>query len=639
MIKKILFAFLLLIGFQSEAQFSENFESGIFPPAGWTVSDNGVGVVNSWISVTSNGNTSAYINRENIGYNNTSEDWLVTPPISIAANGILSFFGRQTFVGDQGTFYEVKVSTTSPTDHSSFTTVDAWTESDLYDTSYIDLGQKIVPLTQYQGQNVYVAFVRSFTQTTTSLAGDRWLIDYVSVTGDAQPFNSVNGSVSYSETAGCANPLLLQNSLVNVVATGATSTYYHNGNYSLNCNNLNTDVVISSNSLNPYFEVTPPSYTFNFPDLGHLETANFCLAPVGVHPDLSVGINRLDRVRPGMNTVYRIVYHNSGNQVQSGTISLEFEDSVLDYVESGPDYSLLTPFIPTQSTNNLNWNFSDLHPFETKCIYVMLHTNSPTDTPPVNDGDILPFTVTVTPVALDETPANNSQAVNFVVNGPFDPNVKEVMEGSTISMSQASDYLHYIIRFQNIGTAPAINVKITDNILDNLDINTLQVLGGSHDFATTINGNRTEFIFNNINLPAASTDEQNSHGFVTFMIKPKNTVGLGSVITNSANIYFDYNFPITTNTTTTTVTELGTGDFEINAPIKLYPNPALNSISIELENRAVKSAAVYNMLGQIVQSIDSGNLQNVDISGLESGIYMIIVNSDKGKATKKFIKL
>src|SRR5690606_12152357 len=51
----------------------------------------------------------------------------------------------------------------------------------------------------------------------------------------------------------------------------------------------------------------------------------------------------------------------------------------------------------------------------------------------------------------------------------------------------------------------------------------------------------------------SSVNEEGSNGFVAFKIKPKATLNIGDEITGVANIYFDYNLPITTNTVTTKI--------------------------------------------------------------------------------------
>ena len=63
--------------------------------------------------------------------------------------------------------------------------------------------------------------------------------------------------------------------------------------------------------------------------------------------------------------------------------------------------------------------------------------------------------------------------------------------------------VHYLIRFENTGTANAENIVVKDMIdTTKFDINSLIPIDGSHPFVTKIsNTNKVEFIFENINLP------------------------------------------------------------------------------------------------------------------------------------------
>ena len=56
-------------------------------------------------------------------------------------------------------------------------------------------------------------------------------------------------------------------------------------------------------------------------------------------------------------------------------------------------------------------------------------------------------------------------------------------------------------------------------------------------------------------LPDSNVNEPASHGFIKYSIKKYNTVGIGSVIKNTAYIYFDFNAPVVTNTVVNTVTD------------------------------------------------------------------------------------
>jgi len=65
---------------------------------------------------------------------------------------------------------------------------------------------------------------------------------------------------------------------------------------------------------------------------------------------------------------------------------------------------------------------------------------------------------------------------------------------------------------------------------------------GSHSYSLEIEGNNTlKFIFDSILLPDSTTNELGSHGFVKFKISQKTDLLLGSVIENSAAIFFDFN--------------------------------------------------------------------------------------------------
>ena len=59
--------------------------------------------------------------------------------------------------------------------------------------------------------------------------------------------------------------------------------------------------------------------------------------------------------------------------------------------------------------------------------------------------------------------------------------------------------------------------------------------------------------FENINLPDSASDLLGSCGFITYKIKIKEYATVGTVITNTAFIYFDFNDAVITNTTKTTL--------------------------------------------------------------------------------------
>lgn len=135
------------------------------------------------------GSQCASVSREQINQGNVSEDFLATSVVSVPASGVteLHFWTRMFTSGiQQGTVYKLMVASTaqSQTDPNAYVLVQQWTDADLIlPTSNFNVWtEKTVTVPSFlQGQDVYFAFVREYTQPTSALDGDRWLIDNVGV--------------------------------------------------------------------------------------------------------------------------------------------------------------------------------------------------------------------------------------------------------------------------------------------------------------------------------------------------------------------------------------------------------------------------------------------------------------------------
>ncbi len=378
-----------------------------------------------------------------------------------------------------------------------------------------------------------------------------------------------------------------------------------------------------------YFNISPTTATVTFPTSASPYTQDFCITANGTHNDLEVILLPIDNARPGFDAYYEIIYKNKGTNTQSGTVNLTFNDSVLDYVSSA-----LT--VDVQTVNNLTWNFSNLAPFETRVIDVVLNLNSPTEVPPLNSGDILNYTATVTGLT-DETPADNTSILNQTVVNGYDPNYKTCTEGTTVAPSTVGQYVHYMIGFENTGTANAQNIVVKDMIdTTKYDITSLVPINGSADFTTRItNTNQVEFIFQNINLPFTTGSND---GYVAFKIKTKPTLVVGDTFSNTANIYFDYNAPIVTNTTTTTIAALANPTFAFSDYFTLSPIPTKGALNITTkQDITISSISIYNTLGQVML-VTSNPSKTIDVSNLTTGSYFIKVITDKGTSSGKFMK-
>lgn len=447
-------------------------------------------------------------------------------------------------------------------------------------------------------------------------------------------FNIIKGKVRFDETTNGCNALDSTMYNIKIKIDDGTQTGYtftnQLGDYKFFV--LQGSYIVSPVFENGYFSSTPPFHTIIFAGLGSTQVADLCISSNGRHPDLEITLLPLTTARPGFNAQYKLIYRNKGNRVSSGTATLNYDAVKLNFLSSIPNAS-------GQTSGNLTWNYSALSPYETRTINLVFRVNAP---PVVNIGNILAFTAVINPVSGDETPNDNTFTLNQVVIGAFDPNDKAVTEGSTIHISKIGDYLHYIVRFQNTGNAEAINVIVKDSLADNLDWNTLVPVAASHAYRAVISkSNKVEFIFEAINLPGKNTNEPASHGFVSFKIKPKPTVTIGEIIYNKADIYFDFNLPIITNTVSTTIINPKTFDNLID--LSVYSNPVKDEIRFTVKaGSKIKAINLYNTVGEKLYSetvSTSGTDRKINIANLPTGILFLQVITNGGTAVQKVIKL
>jgi uncharacterized repeat protein (TIGR01451 family) len=409
-----------------------------------------------------------------------------------------------------------------------------------------------------------------------------------------------------------------------------------NGSQSANfiCNdqgNYIIPVLAGTHTLTPTLEnlgyFTVANATVNFPSSTSPSNQDFCITANGIHHDVEVTILPLV-ARPGFDSYYTIVYKNKGTAIENGSIQFSYDDAVLDLVSAEPSFA-------NQITNTLTWDFFNLYPFETRTIELVLNVNGPTETPAVNIGYDLGFNANISIPDNDEMPSDNSFGLKQVVVGSYDPNDKTCLQGEIISPSYIDNYVHYMIRFENTGTYPAENVVIKDIIdTSKFNVSSLTPISGSHSFVTKItNTNKVEFIFENINLPF---DDANNDGYVAFKIKTKTNLVIGDTFSNYANIYFDYNFPITTNTYSTTIEALGINENSSNAKIVAYPNPVNDYINFNSYEEVIK-VDIYDIAGRILSS-NSVHDNKLNVSDLQSGNYILRIYTQNEITNTKIIK-
>ncbi|MGJ8683586.1 MAG: BspA family leucine-rich repeat surface protein [Nonlabens sp.] len=476
----------------------------------------------------------------------------------------------------------------------------------------------------------YLEYCDSFSRSI--LIQNGWSIFFDSQSTDC-PDNNLNGSVFYDlDVNGCsASDVPSQNVAINIAdGTIDITVFTFNGQYSVNLPD-GTYTVTPATSTN-LFSGTPASINVTVSNAATV-TQDFCLTATSPIDDLEVTILPLQEARPGFDTDYKLIYKNKGTTVLSGSVDFTYEDDYMDFLTA-------TPAVTTSSVGALNWSFSNLNPFETREIEFSMSLNTPTDPNfPLNSNDILNFNATVNPTASDDTPLDNVFDLQQTVVNSYDPNDKTCLQGETILPSDVGEYVHYRIRFENEGTASAITVKIIDYIdTTKYDISTLIPLSASHDYITTITeGNKVEFLFDNINLPFTAPASQ---GYVLFKIKTVDTLVLGDDFSNQAEIFFDFNASIITNLETTTVaTTAGLNDRNLFA-VQLYPNPAQDEVTLS-SNTAFNSFTIYNTTGNVIlrEQFEEGTIsQKISLENVASGLYFIEVSNGENRSVRKLLK-
>lgn len=211
-----------------------------------------------------------------------------------------------------------------------------------------------------------------------------------------------------------------------------------------------------------------------------------------------------------------------------------------------------------------------------------------------------------------------------VTNGSYDPNDKRGFPAGLTASNfvYPNQEMEYIIRFQNTGTDTAFTVVVRDTLDEDFDIRSISTGTCSHPYTFRMYGPRVlEWRFDDILLVDSTTNEPGSHGFIQFSVKQNRDLPNGTLLTNDADIYFDFNVPVITNNTTHVVNQC-----LIDQPIKQLRINACDSYTAPNGN-------VYNASGYYSYSVsnasgcDSLILLNLSI-GSSSNPNITVASSD-----------
>ncbi|MEM6265452.1 MAG: SdrD B-like domain-containing protein [Bacteroidota bacterium] len=446
-------------------------------------------------------------------------------------NGKLYFTGAQIVRGDyvRSKIPGYRMYSNLVFDGSKWSPLRPFVANSFFEGGYLDYGN-----------DIYVS--GDFLDTCTNLGGG------VLKLCDLESCKSISGHVFRDLNNNCAQDsgeTNIAQQWVSVQPGNYLAQTDINGNYFFTLDSGSYTV----NLLNvPFFQsniCNPNGYTVKLDTINSNATGiDFPLFQPSSYDDLSLVISP-PRFRPGFDARIHLQYENKGTDPQNARVEL-----ILDSLISYNNFSSLSP--DTAKGDTLVWDLGIFQPGTTGRLW--LEVNTPTT---ANFTDTVKLLGTIFPILGDTIPGNNIDTTFTPVTGSFDPNDKQVFptgDGPEGNVPPETKTLTYKIRFQNTGTDTAFFVIIRDEISSLLDLSTLKTIASSHPFSFQVDRNqRVGWRFDDILLPDSSTNEPASHGFVTFTINLRDSLPIGTQITNRAAIYFDFNMPIITNKTKTTL--------------------------------------------------------------------------------------
>jgi Secretion system C-terminal sorting domain/SprB repeat len=459
--------------------------------------------------------------------------------------------------------------------------------------------------------------------------------------GNSCGFGTVNGRVYKDDNTNCiqdGGEIGLENVIVQATPGPYYATTDSSGDYSLVAPYGNYTI---TQVAQPYYNEICPiagSYSVLLDSINNtLNNNDFADT---ITPVLDVSVSLISGPpRPGFSFNYSISYSSISTLPVNGSVYLVVDDTLI--------YQSAAPFPNQISGDTLFWNYANLQQFENR--YITATYSVPNDVTLL--GNVIQGCAQISPLVGDIDTSNNTSCYSRVIVGSYDPNDKQVVPagvGPTGDILLSDTELTYTIRFQNSGTFMATNVVVVDTLSANLDVTTLKNISASHPFTYDVSGQGVlTFNFNNIMLPDSNADEPGSHGLIQFTIDQHPSNGIGTVIENTAGIYFDFNPPIITNTVTNTIvtiTDVNENVSSLNT-VNVYPNPSkgLFAIAFELEKSDKVSIRVVDLLGKEIKAFTNKKMaaglhnKEWDMSTMNMGIYFMSVQIGSEIHLKKIV--
>jgi hypothetical protein len=383
----------------------------------------------------------------------------------------------------------------------------------------------------------------------------------------------------------------------------------------------------------PSSSCSPVLYTFNSLPQTDIDFSLQCTSLI----DVMCYAGSQGIVRPNIPFMLYPYVSNTGCDMASGLLKLVLDPDVVY------NASLSTNTPTSVVGDTLIWNYTNLSSISNGGYWNSFMSGIHlTPIGAVNIGDTLCFRIFTGVLSGDIDSANNDYTICLPVVNSYDPNNKEVEPkglGAKGLIPMNTTKLTYTIHFQNTGTAVAYNISIIDTLDSDIAIGSLRILGTSHRATPEwLSPGIVKFNFYNINLPDSNSNKPASNGFIRFSVDLNTSLSPGTEINNRANIYFDSNPAIVTNTVTNSLSNVD-GVSEVstaNGLVAVYPNPTTGSFNVVFP-LSTQKIEIFNSLGQNVLSRNFKNEANAGFELTGYGVYFIRVSTPEQIITKTIV--
>jgi hypothetical protein len=349
-------------------------------------------------------------------------------------------------------------------------------------------------------------------------------------------------------------------------------------------------------------------YTFDLDGVDPIEGLDFGIYPTEIID--SIAVNLVGSYPRCNDTIpYWISIANLGTTHPGGIVSLTLDDSI----------SFVSSAIPTDSIveQTIYWSYDSIAWYDDHLI--ALNVAMPDY---LSEGDAVTSFLSVSIMEDDVVLFLAEDSLTQIITCGYDPNDKIGFpsgEGELGFIGVDEEFIEYTVRFQNTGSDTAFTVRITDELDENFNWETIEVAAKSHDMTWSIDETGTvEFLLEDIALPDSNVNVLASQGFVKYKVWMNEGLVHETTLENTAEIYFDLNPPILTNTTLHTLFDCAT----VLESVSLSENVCAEDFIVGSIDAALTPPSLgysWQTEGEVIEGEDYEYIAD------EGGIYEILV--------------